>query len=667
MDTQTSLAQLLSSANTFFSSGLYEDALESYQKALLLDPANGDIHLGVAASHLKLKQIGDGLVALEKAMKLAPAEDKARLRRGGAKLLAEAGAFAEAQIQLAPLLREAPTAEDLMNSVRYQAEAGATPEALALLERVLPQQPNLWDDILADPALSPPAKQALLDGQERLLPLVREGIDPQKKAALDQQVAYLRQHSSGGQEEGSVAAWEGALQTLVSTTSLSEAIAVRKNMSALAGGVSQALLDLLREEYAPELQQVAGLADHARYTTATLPEGAAKASAEDFLAQVAANAEALRTPTAAIAAHEELNLLLSQGAAELPAWREALIDYAGRQAEGINLLKGQAIARELQQRFPDEVAVQALVGRVGARKEELKGKALTYGKWAGIAAGGALVLVLLIWGIVSIWPERKDRGNADTPPPAAQAAEAAESGRIVVEKERLLAPMVGAVVDQLKVRKEPHMEADLVSGMREGDVAYLIGEGGEPTTVELRGQEITARWSHIRLLNGQEGWSFSGGLMGMEAPSALPRGYRFPDGSRFEDAGFPFYTEGDFDGNGMKDCAWILEKNGSGWELFLFLNQGNGQYVSKAVGGYRASLRSPGCLSTMKDPYRGIVKTEGRETKLCLYRHNGNVRDIREFQPAHDFVAFGIMEVGQMEPFYYEPGSNRVVSYGWCY
>lgn len=512
MDPQTSLSQLLSNANTFFGSGLYEDALHSYQKALAFAPANADVHLGVAVSHLKLRQVSEGLVALNKALKLAPAEEQPRLRRGGAKVLAEAGAFAEAQETLAPLLRTQQENEDVLLSVRCQAESGATAAAFDLLAQVLPRRPNIWTDVLAEPKLSVSAREALLAEQERLLPLVREGVNQQKKAAVMAQITYLQEHDSSDLANGLVAEWEKAIQTLDTTKDLSEAIMARKEMAGLARKVSQALLAVLNEKYTSELAQLHSLTDHGRYTEKTLPEGAAKSSAADFLGKAATNEQARRDASTSVAAHEELDHLLSKGQEALPQWVEALVAYGEQHTEGVHLIKGQAIARELSRRFPDEVAVQVLAGRLGERREELKGKAITYGKWIGMGLGALLLLGLIGWGGYALF-SNSERGEADRS--VAGDGGAVESGLLSPQQ----ANAVRAVADELWVREFPREGSTVLEGLDEGEIAQNLFKVGPIYTATLQENTVTDFWYKVKTREGMTGWVFGGGCEFVHSPS----------------------------------------------------------------------------------------------------------------------------------------------------
>ena len=106
----------------------------------------------------------------------------------------------------------------------------------------------------------------------------------------------------------------------------------------------------------------------------------------------------------------------------------------------------------------------------------------------------------------------------------------------------------------------------------------------------------------------------------LEAPVAsiiIPEGWRMPNESDYKDDWqyfrnefpIPYHIDGDFNGDGLLDQAWILIRSDSGdWRLYAFLNQGDQSFkaiklieAGQEMGeysGYGISIVTPGEYKT---------------------------------------------------------------------
>ncbi|MEO0686201.1 MAG: SH3 domain-containing protein, partial [Cyanobacteria bacterium J06649_11] len=67
-------------------------------------------------------------------------------------------------------------------------------------------------------------------------------------------------------------------------------------------------------------------------------------------------------------------------------------------------------------------------------------------------------------------------------------------------------------VQGLRIRLEPNEDAEVISGIAQGETVLDLGVESGSFTATLRGQTITAPWTKIEKTNGLQGWVFKGGL-----------------------------------------------------------------------------------------------------------------------------------------------------------
>lgn len=74
-------------------------------------------------------------------------------------------------------------------------------------------------------------------------------------------------------------------------------------------------------------------------------------------------------------------------------------------------------------------------------------------------------------------------------------------------------PRMQVMVDDLRVRKGPGKDAEIVGELKEGQFVEYLGESSRLLEeVTLRGKKIKAPWMKVRLPSGGEGWVFGGAI-----------------------------------------------------------------------------------------------------------------------------------------------------------
>jgi uncharacterized protein YgiM (DUF1202 family) len=81
------------------------------------------------------------------------------------------------------------------------------------------------------------------------------------------------------------------------------------------------------------------------------------------------------------------------------------------------------------------------------------------------------------------------------------------------ETEKPVTPRMQVMVDDLRVRKGPGKDAEVVGELKEGQFVEYLGESSRMLEeVTLRGKKIKAPWMKVRLPSGGEGWVFGGAI-----------------------------------------------------------------------------------------------------------------------------------------------------------
>jgi len=74
-------------------------------------------------------------------------------------------------------------------------------------------------------------------------------------------------------------------------------------------------------------------------------------------------------------------------------------------------------------------------------------------------------------------------------------------------------PKMRALVDQLRVRSAPDLEAEVIGVLHEGETMTYVGEDSEEEIeVTLRGKKVKAPFKKVVINNGKTGWVFGGAV-----------------------------------------------------------------------------------------------------------------------------------------------------------
>lgn len=117
----------------------------------------------------------------------------------------------------------------------------------------------------------------------------------------------------------------------------------------------------------------------------------------------------------------------------------------------------------------------------------------------------ALSLALLSWNCGG-----SDTGNSDS---AAKSGNNGAAPSASTENTKPAEPRMQVMVDDLRVRKGPGKDAEVVGELKEGSYVEYLGESSRLLEeVTLRGKKIKAPWMKVRLPDGGEGWVFGGAI-----------------------------------------------------------------------------------------------------------------------------------------------------------